>query len=202
MIAELQIKRNGLAISSAAWGTPLPVDPGEITIEATAPHKAKWRTKVVIKPDASNVEVRVPALVDAGPEDQDSGPSEEPSSGRGNVQRVLGLGVGALGLVGIGVGAAFGVDAASKKNVVGDPRYCAVTTTQTRCNAQGAAIVDDARTSATISTIAIAVGAAAVVGGAVLYLTAPKSNRAPSTGVRVSPSAADALLGLSVGGAF
>jgi hypothetical protein len=200
-VAGLEVLRDGAPVSTGAWGTPLPVDPGEHVIEARAPHKSKWRTKIVVKADASTVEARVPALVDAGPEDDASTPVEE-RSGKGNLQRVLGVGVGALGLVGVGIGAAFGVDAASKKNVVADPRYCVVSTTQTRCNAQGAAIVDDARTSATISTIVIAVGAAAAVGGVVLYLTAPRGKEAPKTGVRVEPSAAGALVGVTVGGAF
>ena len=73
------------------------------------------------------------------------------------------VGVGVAGLV---VGSIFGLDTFSKKDESFD--HCE----GTACDPDGAALRDDARTSATVSTIAFAVGAVAVAGGVILALTA------------------------------
>lgn len=58
---------------------------------------------------------------------------------------------------------------------------------------------ESARSLGTISTIAFGAGGVLVVGGAVLYLTAP---RMPSTGIHVVPSAGPRHAGLALGGSF
>jgi hypothetical protein len=60
----------------------------------------------------------------------------------------------------------------------------------------------DARTFATLSTIGFAAGGAALVGSAVLYLTAGRSADHPSTGWRLLPAADPHGAGLALGSAF
>src|SRR5207244_597481 len=47
----LEIALNGVKLAEAAWGTPVPVDPGEQTVEVTAPKKVPWRTVAVVASD-------------------------------------------------------------------------------------------------------------------------------------------------------
>lgn len=54
----LEVKRNGQPVGQASWGTPLPVDPGEIQITAVAPAKKLWETTIKIeKPGETTVKV-------------------------------------------------------------------------------------------------------------------------------------------------
>ncbi len=61
----LKVTRDGEAVQSAVFGSPLPIDPGDHTIGATAPGKKPWQTKITIPADGSSKVVQVPALEDA-----------------------------------------------------------------------------------------------------------------------------------------
>jgi hypothetical protein len=78
--------------------------------------------------------------------------------------------VGAAGVVALGLGVVFGLNAKSdrddaKPNCNGD---------QSICNAQGAEDMRRARDAATASTIAILAGGVLAATGAVLFFTAPR----------------------------
>lgn len=54
----LEVKRNGQPVGQATWGTPIPVDPGEIKISAVAPGRQLWETSITIdKPGDSKVTI-------------------------------------------------------------------------------------------------------------------------------------------------
>ncbi len=54
----LEVKRNGQPVGQASWGSPLPVDPGEIHITAMAPNKKLWETTIKVeKPGETTVTV-------------------------------------------------------------------------------------------------------------------------------------------------
>jgi hypothetical protein len=102
---------------------------------------------------------------------------------------------GSVGVVALGVGTAFGLDARAKWRDAQD------SCPDARCVAsEDLSRDDEARTSARISTIAFVGGAAALVSAAVLWLTAPdaQETRPLHAGVAVGSDTA-ALL---VGGAF
>ena len=42
----LEVKRDGVVIGSASWGTPVPVDPGSHRVSASAPGKLPWEGAV------------------------------------------------------------------------------------------------------------------------------------------------------------
>jgi hypothetical protein len=54
----LEIKRNGQVVGQATWGTPIPVDPGDVKLTAVAPNRKLWETSLTIdKPGDSKVTV-------------------------------------------------------------------------------------------------------------------------------------------------
>lgn len=57
----LEVKRNGQPVGQASWGTPLPVDPGEIQITAVAPSKKLWETTIKIEKPGDTT-VKIPEL--------------------------------------------------------------------------------------------------------------------------------------------
>jgi hypothetical protein len=109
-------------------------------------------------------------------------PEPLPPSDTGATRRYIGLGVGALGIVGLGVGSAFGVVAKSKFDQT-NVSECNATD---HCTAPGLAGRKDAEHAATASNIGFAVGAVLLAGGAVLYVTARKPS--VGTGVVVAPA--------------
>ena len=206
-IAGLVVKRDGNDLGESAWGVPIPVDPGPHTIAASAPGHEDWSSTVQVSAKRDQAAVTVPAL-EASPTStapppvavtpppaQPSPPSPSPppeDASRGNVQRYIGVGVGAVGVVGLGVGAVFGLFANGKKSDA--TANCNRDLSQ--CNDAGVASMKSARTDATISTIGVVAGAALVTGGIVLFLTAPKAGEGKTVGVGVTPNAGGANLSL------
>jgi len=124
--AQLEVRRDGVALQAAELGSPIPVDPGEHVIEATAPGKHPWSSKVQVAGDAAKVSVEIPKLqaasepastppastpvVTTSPESTPP-PSDKPAS---SAQKLTGLVVGGAGVVGLGFGTFFGLQASSK----------------------------------------------------------------------------------------
>ena len=90
--------------------------------------------------------------------------------------------VGGLGVVGLGIGGYFALHAKSTYDGASADGNC----TGNECNAAGRQERNDAFSQATIATVAMAIGGGALVGGAVLYWVAPKTQ--PVT-VGVGPGA-------------
>jgi len=112
-------------------------------------------------------------------------PPEADQTQDGTAQRTWGWVLGGVGLVGIGVGSYFGVRTLSKKKESDD--HCDAANW---CDQEGVDLRDDALRSGDISTVAIGVGAAGLVTGVILLLTAP-SGPEPAA----SPQAASRLSG-------
>jgi hypothetical protein len=191
--ADLEVRRDGVALQPAELGAAIPVDPGEYVIEARAPGKRPWTTKVSVAAEAAKVEVEIPPLepapagaAAAGPEPikADPGPALNEPAPSGSAQRTAGIVSGAAGLVGLGVGAFFGVQASSNwssaKDKCADYPY--------ECPQEAQDLRSDARSRATVSTVAFIAGGALLATGAVLYFTAPKQRE--SVALRVTPGAA------------
>ncbi len=212
-VPGLEIERDGVKVDRAAWGSPIPVDPGAHPVVATAPRKQQWSTTVAVAPNGARAEVTVPALqVEQGDSGQGAGVVVPPhvggerdrnlvivdtgaGGGEGSSQRTIGLVVAGIGAVGVGIGGLFGLLAKSSYD---DARtHCSA---DNRCSAEGVSGVDKAHNQATLSTIAMGVGAAALAGGLIVYFTAPSAKTAPAVGFRVAPTLRGASVGL--GGAW
>ncbi len=207
----LSITRDGAEVGRALWGTEVPVDPGKHVVLASAPDKVAFEATVDLAEGGAREQVRIPllaaapraepkeAMLPAG-RDKSAGGAR---GGRGlSTQRIAALGLGGLGVVGVGVGAFFGLHAMSsidQANAHCDDRFC---------NAAGLSLRDDAKSEATVSTIAFAAGGLAIAGGVALWFTAPKSDatstpRAPGIwGLSVVPALDARSASLAASGRF
>jgi hypothetical protein len=64
-LVALEVRRDGIVLEKAAWDAPMPVDPGEHFLTATAPGKTAWESKPIVAQASKTVEVIIPHLVDA-----------------------------------------------------------------------------------------------------------------------------------------
>jgi serine/threonine-protein kinase len=212
----IQVRRDGVEVGMAVWGAPIPVDPGDHAIEATAPAKKRWTTTVNVGPKADQAHVTVAVLEDepvpsavaaaptpvaaapppVAPLPPPQTPPAEPAAS-GSSQRTAGLVVGGVGIVGVALGSVFGVIAAGKAS--DSKTLCPSAPNCT--SAAGVQDNSDAKSSATVSTIAMIVGGAAVATGAVLYFTAPKG-RSSGAALNVGPAVGPGQVGLRLGGAW
>jgi hypothetical protein len=186
----LVVKRDGLVLEAAAWNTPVPVDPGEHTVEATAPDKRTWKTTVQASKEGQVVTLELPGLV---AEDRPAAPDN-----RFPPQRAAALAVAGVGVAGIVVGTIFGLRARSTWNDV-LANHC---NARDVCDAGAKSLAGDAATSAHVSTASFVAGGVAVAGAVVLWLTARTSPRAPASSVRVVPMLDASSAGLLAGGRF
>jgi hypothetical protein len=205
-VPGLKVMRDDSDVT-AFMGVATPVDPGMSKLTATAPGHKPWSLDVTLAGEGSTITVDVPPLEKAPeppPPPPGGGgndvfrtppPTVDPDPGKG--RRRLGVILGAVGVAGVGAGVVFGMGAQSafddaQAECVGDVGDC-------RGDAGAAQDdIDSARSKALISNIGFGVGAAAIAGGVVLYLTAPKA--AEST--TVTPSFGEGSAGVVVRGRF
>ena len=200
---DLEIRRDGALVGRAAWGAPIPVDPGPHPLDASAPGKTPWHGQAQVGGAGAKVSIEIPPLADAAATPPPSptpapAPAPPPDSttppSSGSTQRLLGLVSGGVGIVGIGVGSVFGAIAMGKNNSASG--HC----NGTVCDAPTVSTLNDARTDATVSTVAFAAGGVLLAAGVVLYLTAPRG--APSAGLVLSPGAGGSVAGLTLQGGW
>ncbi|HEX6764569.1 MAG TPA: hypothetical protein VF103_03805 [Polyangiaceae bacterium] len=176
-VPGLVVELDGAPVGRAALGVAVPVDPGTHTVEAKAPGKQPWQTTVDISAGASNKSVTVPSLVDApqttagptGAAKEEGDKSSKPADD-GSTQRLIAYTLGGAGVVGLGIGTAFGLSAISK-NKKSNSEGCS----GNECSPEAAEIRKEARSAGTASTIAFAAGGALLAAGVVVYFTAPSA---------------------------
>jgi hypothetical protein len=170
-VGGLVIKRSGVTIDEAAWGSPLPIDPGKHVVEATAPGKKPFSVEVSSAGPAAPVVVEIPALEDApragASAPQPGAPAPEAPRDTGGPRRVAGIVTGAVGLVGVAIGAAMGASAKSSWNQA-QSQDCKGTV----CNQAGVNLVHSAKTAATVSTVGFVGGGLLTAAGVALIVTA------------------------------
>jgi hypothetical protein len=180
----LEVRLDGKVVGRPAFGVAMPVDPGPHEIGASAPGKRPWQTTVVAAQGPASQAVVIPALTDA-PAGATAGaaPASGAKSDRpppdGKTQRIVAYALGGVGVVGLALGSVFGMQAISK-NDESNQKGC----TDNQCSPDAAEIRRDAQAAGTASTVAFAIGGAALAGGVVLFLTAPKA-RTPAATARI-----------------
>jgi hypothetical protein len=184
------VKLDGNPIDAAALGTPIPVDPGKHTIDASAKGKKPFSTALEVSERTKTPSVELPELEPLPDEHKGSAapitePPPEPKKS-GGVQRTLGVVAMGAGVIGLGVGGYFGLQTRSKWDEA--KTYC----TGLECERAGVDLAAEAKQSGNISTIAFIAGGALVVGGAVLFFTAPssrsRSGAAPAAQIGIGPA--------------
>jgi hypothetical protein len=195
-VAGLEVHRDGVLVGEGQYGSPIPTDPGEHLIAVSAPGRKTWTTLVTIAPGAS-MSTEVPKLAeaaDAATNPADAAPFWRP-------QRVVGLTVGTAGLVGLGIAAGFGVNAATKNTQ--SLLHC-LPTDQTTCDQTGVNLRNQAYTASYVSTGMAAGGGALLAAGVIVFLTTPKGAPPKASGssaqTRVEPIIGPGLGGLAFQG--
>jgi len=179
----LEVKRDGLLLGAALWGTPVPIDPGRHALAVTATGKQRWQQVVDAVDEGKTLTIELPPLADppravapvvsAPPPLRYHGPPPAPALGP---QRIVGFAVGGVGVVSLGIGAAFGGIALSRQ-AQSNQGPCDA---DNFCDAEGKQLRREAISAATVSTATFLVGGVALAGGVVLVLTSPK-RAAPAT---------------------
>jgi hypothetical protein len=183
--ATISVTLDGEKVSSASLGTERAVDPGAHSLAASAdgfePATAKvslgegqkGAVTLELKPSAPST-AAAPATPSASaaaaPSNPPGEPGPRPPQHRSNVVPYALVGVG---VVAVGVGAAFGIIANGKKNDLACPNKV--------CPSSESSHLDSAKTAATVSTIAVAAGSAAGLVGAILLLTSGRGSDEAST---------------------
>jgi hypothetical protein len=197
-VGGLRITRDGVDVGAAQWGLPIPSDEGAHEIIAAAPGRTEWRSTIAVEGHGTTSTVRVPKLAEIAsalvPTGTPAAPvlttassndsaTEEPRSSPLGAQRVGALALAGVGVAGLAVGTIFGLQAKSKKDEADETCDGGVCTTDS-----GVRAGEDAHKAGNIATIGMVVGTAAVVGGVVLWFTAPSANQAYGTRIGLGPN--------------
>ncbi len=185
--AGLEVRRDGVVVKEAELGVPVPADPGAHEIQASAPHMKPLKKTITVR-SGEMLDFSVPPLApetvdgdsragSAAPIPPTEPPYEEPAS-TGTGQRVAGGVVAGVGVASLVVGGVFGLLAKSKNDKALEPQNCP---RATQCTPAGLDLTDAAKSRALVSTILVAAGAAFVIGGGILFFTAPRRSDGSTT---------------------
>lgn len=208
-VEGLEILRNSTPIGSGAWGTALPVDPGDVLIEARAPKRLPWSTTITIQlKEAKSVEV---PLLEKAPEPKPvappvvaqpttAPPPPPPPEDYWNTTRIAGLTLGGLGVATMAVGGVFGFNALKQQS--DSDAYCSGSTCT---DPRGIDLSKDALRNANIANVTIGAGALVTAVGTLLFFTAGSSSEAtsdPQPGVDLSLTMTPSHSGAEVRGTW
>ena len=207
-VDKMEVTKDGAPFAQATWNTPLPVDVGPHTIEATAPGFKPSKTTATVSKDGEKLDVVIPKL-EAMPADpalakteptkpEPAKPAPKKDEDDGSGQRTVGFIVAGVGVAGLAVGGVTGLMAMSANNEAKDkcPQDGAC------ANKDGVDANDSAKTLGLVSTIGFGAGAALIIGGAVLIFTAPKGSGKEAKAVKVLPTATANGGGIFLSGSF
>jgi Tfp pilus assembly protein PilF len=195
------LRLDGEEIGSAVWGTPLPIDPGSHEVEVSAPGRQSWSKSIDVSAGSQTLNLKVPELTEQAAEPQaeaapERAPEKRPdvppaadTEPNGSGQRTLGFVALGVGVVGLGVGSYFGLQTFSKQNESED--HC----DGTACDQTGVDLRDEAKTTATISTIGFAAGAVGIGAGIVLLITAGGDSERTGRPLWIAPGLGSVTVG-------
>jgi hypothetical protein len=175
------VRRDGVELGPASLGVALPVDPGSHTVLVSTPGHYDGTFAVTLKEGESSVltvgsgiTFRHPTLSPAG--------EQSLHEGFWSTQKTLALVAAGIGVAGAVVGIVFGTEARAN-NDASQQGGSAGCNRSNACGAQGLGLRDDALRDGNIATAAFIVGAAGLVTGSILWLTAPRSDARPTRSV-------------------
>ncbi len=182
--AGLTVNVDGAVVGEGSLGTPLPVEPGKHAVTVGAPGKKPWRGTFEVQANGAVTIVAVPALEDASEADANARPTAPAVSDDGpSPLRVVGLVAAGVGVVGVGVGAAFALGAKSKFDESNQqPGGCV----GNACPAGAPTDArNDARAAGNVATVLTIAGGALAAGGLTLFLVAPRRTASPRAAVQM-----------------
>ncbi len=168
-VAGLELVRNGVTLSAAAWDTELPVDPGEVEIVSRAPGYLPFTLKVKIeKRQHLKVSLQPLELAPLAPQDVVFW----------TPKRKVGAAVGVVGIAAVAVGTVVGLGVLDNRQK--SDAACPSIDGHLRCTSEGADAMSKAHTGAWISDIAFGVGAVAVATSVYLFVTGSQERAEPT----------------------
>ncbi len=166
-IGGLTLTRDGEALGAGSWNSPTPVDPGKHRIEASAPGYKSFTATVELGADGDQKSLEVSPLekAESGAPAQTtpSAPVAEKDTSKSSL-KTYGLIAGGVGVVAVGVGTVFALNA--KKTNHDSNSDC----TGNVCGDTGYSLRQDARSAGNIATIAFVAGGVLVATGVTLYV--------------------------------
>ena len=199
--SSLDVSLDGRPLAPDAWGTAMPVDPGDHVVVARSGSRHR-EFEVHVDAEKPSAEVTIAPLDDKGgaggvPADPSAAagtPSPDsaaesyadteaaPASDGDSTRLWAGVGLLGVGVVGVGLGSVFGAMAISDRNASNAGPCNAAD----QCNPRGLSLRDDAIREARISTVAFVVGVASLGASAVVTFVLPRKKQSSVVGVSVS----------------
>lgn len=217
--ATIEVKKDGEPLGAAAWGSPVPIDPGPHVITARSAGYKDWQMTIDVPAGASAARVSIPKLellqaqplsppaasvmVSPLPQSSPYPAHDGQVADSGSSQQTLGYVLGGVGVVGIAIGTWGAVSMQSK---VSDRNAANACSANASCTWADKTRIDgfthDARTRAGVANAGFIAGGAALIGGVVLVVTAkPKESRVAKV-FEVRPWAGAGSSGVIIGGAW
>jgi hypothetical protein len=210
-VTHVVVTMDGRPFADHLDGTAIPVDPGEHDFELAPEGQARLRKHIVVYEGETNRREPIPI---AGPATAPSPPSAVSSTPSTRVaehsalgtQKIVGIGLGAAGLVAIAIGSGLGAAASSAWSNVesacgaGGTSSCAPTESRSAVTSQQRT----AEADGTGSTVSFLAGGALVAAGLVVFLTGGHrgaDERAPEA-LTMTPTVGPGQAGLGVRLAF
>ena len=166
----LELWLGGTAVPKASWNVALPVDPGNVRLEARAPGRRTLSIDISVPSGPSKKVVVLPELALAPAVKHASAPPVGAERSGLSPQRTIGFVAGGVGVLALAAGGFFGYRAYSLNN--SSKAQCR-TDSPNACTPEDVSLRDQASASARLSTITSLAGALVVAGGATLIFTAP-----------------------------
>ncbi len=206
--AGFVVKRDETTVDAGALGVALYVDPGTHHVTASAPGFETFTVTITL-PESKTETIAVPNLAprpaapvvsSAEKPAQPAEPEPAPTGSIARSRKLLALGLGGAGVALVGVSLVFGSQASSKNSdaekLCGPDLAC----TDMAAFTQSKQLVSDAKSKATVSTVLFGVGLAAIAGGVVVLVTAPREPERATA--RLVPVVHDGGAGLALTGVF
>ncbi|MCA9585408.1 MAG: hypothetical protein KC657_08630 [Myxococcales bacterium] len=165
----LVVQRNKVAVPRTDFGVPVPIDPDEIVLTATAPGRAPWSLDLHARGEGATLDVLVPPLdaVERRPRDAEGV--------RITTKRAGAIALGAVGLTAVASAVVLGLTAKSRYD--DSLAFC----DPSGCDARAVDAQRSAAAQGNVATLVGALGLAALGGGVYFWLTgAPATSSAPA----------------------
>jgi hypothetical protein len=186
---DVKVSMDGAPLETTLDGRPVGIDPGEHVFVFELAGQPPVEKRLVLR--EGEHDRREGVVLGPPPPPVAAPPPAPPPASWWTTQRTLAVVGAGLGLVGVGLGASWGLYAISSQNA--EKSDCASASSCKHAQQAGADYTA-AHEDATASTVAFAAGAAFLAAGAVLWFTAPS--------VHVTPTVGSHGGGLVVGGGF
>ncbi len=165
----LVVQRNKVAVPRTDFGVPVPIDPDEIVLTATAPGRAPWSLDLHARGEGATLDVLVPPLDAVQPRTQDA------EGVRITTKRAGAIALGAVGLTAVASAVVLGLTAKSRYD--DSLAFC----DPSGCDARAVDAQRSAAAQGNVATLVGALGLAALGGGVYFWLTgAPATSSAPA----------------------